>query len=254
MRSRISDGDGGCCGICQQKERNVFCLLPEPCLGLLTSLMHSKSAAEGTCLFRENDNPQGVYFFCAGKARLLTTGSQGQTLVVRIVVPGQVLGLPPAVTGKPHTLTLEALETSKFNFVYRTDFLDFLRHSPEACLSALEFLGHECQFGYSWIRSYGAPLSIAGKLARLLLDGCKDTRIGNQAIRVDLALTHEDIGQLIGASRESVTRAMSEFRKRGILGVDGSTILIHSRPALEKAAALPPQATEHTFNGSSSRL
>lgn len=249
-----SDGDNTCCAICQQKDRNIFCSLPPDSLRTLSSVMHPKLGAAGTCLFRENEFPTGVYFFCAGKARLLTTSNEGQTLVVRIVHPGQVLGLPPAITGEPYALTLEILEAAKYNFVYRDEFLDFLKQNPEACLLALRFVGHECQFGYDWIRSYGPPRSIPGKVARLLLGECKETQSNNQSIRVELAFTHEDMGQLIGASRESVTRTISDFKKRGILEADGSALLIHSKAALEEAAAIPPRRTEHNFNGSHPRL
>jgi len=206
----------------------------------------------GATLFREGDCPVSVYFFCVGQAQLVTTSSSGKTLVVRPVFPGDVLGLAPMITGQRHHLTLEILQASKFHLIYREHFLEFLKGTPDAYSSVLNLIARECQFSYSWIRTYGLPQSIPGKIARLFLQYCDQATETGDSLRIPLNLTHEDIARLVGTSRESVTRTIGTFRKQGILAADGEMLLIHSRMALEHVAEFSKQRMEDHHNAATS--
>jgi CRP/FNR family transcriptional regulator len=70
-----------------------------------------------------------------------------------------------------------------------------------------------------------------------LLESASEGKVTDGAVRVKLVLTHEDIAQLTGTSRETITRILSEFRKRDIVELKGSTLIIHNKPALERLVA-----------------
>jgi CRP/FNR family transcriptional regulator len=119
------------------------------------------------------------------------------------------------------------------NFVKRDDFLRFLQTHGDACLQAAQHLSKDCQSAYQQIRSLGLSHSVPERLARLLLDWS----IGlnpKEDCKVRLSLTHDEISQIIGTSRETVTRVLAEFRKKRFAVLKGSTLTIHNKPALER--------------------
>lgn len=151
-----------------------------------------------------------------------------------IAEPGEVLGLSATILGKPYEVTAEILESCQVNFIKREAFLDFLRMFPIACLRVVQHLSNELHSAYDQVRLLGLSHSAAEKLARLLLSWCADSgKPTDQGIRLKITLTHEEIAQMIGSSRETVTRLLGEFRNRQLIHLKGSTLLIRNKAALE---------------------
>jgi CRP/FNR family transcriptional regulator, cyclic AMP receptor protein len=101
-------------------------------------------------------------------------------------------------------------------------------------MKAAQHLSHNCQSAYEMIRSLGLSHSVSEKLARLLLEWATDGDLTKDGIRIKVALTHEEIAQLIGTSRETVTRVLGEFRDKNVAQLQGSTLLIRDKGALER--------------------
>ena len=184
-------------------------------------------------LFVEEEEPRGVFVLCRGRVKLSITSSEGKALITRIAGPGEVLGLNAAVSGKPYELTAETLEPCQVNFVRREDFVRFLGQHGEASLRAAQQLSSRYQAACEQIRSLGMSHSAAARLARFLLDGAVKGRDAKEAARVRMTLTHEQIGQMIGTSRETVTRTLGEFKDQRLITRSGSTVVIQDRAALE---------------------
>jgi CRP/FNR family transcriptional regulator len=222
------------CVICKLRHTGFFCDLPKQSIEDLDKIKYASAFPPGAVLFVEGQAPRGVYVLCAGRVKLTTTSRDGKTLILRIAQAGEVLGLNSTVSGKPYELTAETLQPCQLDFVKRDDFLKFLQTHPDACLHAAQHLSQDCQSAYEMIRSLGLSHSVSEKLARLLLEwatGGEDTKDG---IRIKIALTHEEIAQLIGTSRETVTRVLGEFREKEFAQLRGSTLLIRNKAALEK--------------------
>jgi CRP/FNR family transcriptional regulator len=138
------------------------------------------------------------------------------------------------VTGKAYEVTVETMQPCLLNFASREDFLRFLKEHGDACLQAAQHISRDYHEACNNIRSVGLSHSIAERLAKFLLESSAEGQIANGVLRTKLALTHEQISQLVGTSRETVTRTLSEFRKREIVELKGSTLIIHNKPALER--------------------
>ena len=184
----------------------------------------------------EGQEPRGVFILCAGRVKLSTSSADGKTLIVRISDPGELLGLPATVTGTPYELTAEVLEPALVNFIWRTDFLKFLRENGEVGLRVAQQLGETYHTAIAEMRSIGLSHSAGEKLARFLLDWCADHGEENGEIRATLTLTHEEIAQVIGASRETVTRLFADFKKKQLLQMKGSTLIISNKAGLQGLA------------------
>jgi CRP/FNR family transcriptional regulator len=153
-------------------------------------------------------------------------------------VAGEILGLSATISGKPYELRAETTEPCQVNFVKREDFLRFLREHSEACLRAAEQLSDKYTCSCREIRTLVLSHSVGEKLAKLLLSwSTKDSNGATGEPPVTLTLTHEEIAQMIGSSRETVTRIFGELKKRQILQTKGSTLLIRNKAALKVMAS-----------------
>ncbi len=225
------------CLICNLRSERFFCDLPRTALAAFEKIKYSSAVPPGAVLFVEGQAPRGMYVLCRGRVKLTTTSREGKTLILRIAEPGEVLGLHATVSGKPYELTAETLQAAQLNFVKREDFLRFLEEHGDACLRAAQHLSQNCQSAYEMIRSLGLSHSVTEKMARLLLEWSEQGEATKDGIRIKIALTHEEIAQLVGTSRETVTRVLSDFRKQQVAQLRGSTLLIRNKAALEKLVA-----------------
>lgn len=224
------------CVTCPHREDRLFCNLPPAALQRLAAITSPASYPKGATLFVEAQAPRGVFVLCAGRVKLSTTSIDGHGLIVRISETGEVLGLPATVTGKPYELTAEVLEPTQANFITRADFLNFLCEHGEVSLRVAQQLGEIYHAAVAEMRSIGLSHSAAEKLARFLLDWCASHGDGNAEIKAKLTLTHEEIAQIIGASRETVTRLFADFKRKEILQVKGSTLIVRNKAGLESLA------------------
>jgi len=226
------------CLRCKLRNSSFFCCLSQASIEAVDRVKHATCFPEGAVVFLEGQEAGGVYILCQGRAKLMTTNADGKSLILKIAEPGEILGLHSAVTGRPHELTVETLQPSQLTFIRRDDFLRLMSEHGDACLAAAEHLARDCQSAYNTIRSIGLCHSVQEKLARLLLQWSTGARVSEGVIRLKLALTHEEMAQLIGTSRETVTRTLSEFKKQRLLELTGSTLTIRNRAALEKMVAV----------------
>jgi CRP/FNR family transcriptional regulator, cyclic AMP receptor protein len=225
------------CVTCPHREDRLFCNLPPAAVQRLSVITSASSYPKGATLFVEGQAARGVFILCNGCVKLSTSSIDGRTLIVRISQPGEVLGLPATVTGKPYELTADVIEPTQANFISRTDFLNFLRENGEVSLHVAQQLGETYHAAVAEMRSIGLSHSAGEKLARFILDWCAEHHKGDGEIRVKLTLTHEEIAQMIGASRETVTRLFADFKKKQLLEVKGSTVVIRNKSGLEKLIA-----------------
>jgi CRP/FNR family transcriptional regulator len=222
------------CLICKLRHSGFFCDLPRNSLEEFEKVKYASAYPQGAVLFVEGQSARGVYIICSGRVKLSTTSRDGKTLILRMAQPGEVLGLHATVSGKPYELTAETLQPAQLDFVKRDDFLRFLQNHGDACLNAAEHLSKNCQSAYEMIRSLGLSHSVSEKLARLLLEWAVDGEETKEGIRIKISLTHEEIAQLIGTSRETVTRVLGEFREKELAQLRGSTLLIRNKAGLER--------------------
>jgi CRP/FNR family transcriptional regulator, cyclic AMP receptor protein len=170
-----------------------------------------------------------------GRVKLSVTSTEGRTLIFKIAKPGEVLGLNAALSGSPHETTAETGQPCQVNFVMRDDFIKFLTENGDACMHAAIQVSNECQTAHQQLRSFTRN-SASERIARLMLGWAqhKPGKVTPRGIKV--ALTHEEIAQIIGMSRETVSRTLAIFRKQQIATINGSTLLIQNMTAIQKLA------------------
>jgi len=165
--------------------------------------------------------------------KLSTSSSEGKTLITKISDAGDVLGLNATISNHPYEVTAEMIEPGQANFIPRDALLRFLREHGEVALRVAEQLSLNYYTAYEEIRTLGLTSSPAEKFAKLLLSWYPKGETNGQA-QVKLTLTHEEIAEMIGTTRETVSRLFSDFKKKQLLQVKGSTLVLRNKGALEK--------------------
>ena len=222
------------CLQCRARFNRLFCDLSPKALQTFQTIKSTTVYPKGAVLFIEGQSPRGVYVLCSGRAKLSTSSSEGKTLIMRVADAGEVLGLSATVSGKPYDASAEVMEAAQVNFVGRDEFLRFLGQHGDACLRVAQHLSNNYHLACEQIRSLGLSHSVGERLARLLLEWCDKTgEKSEQGIRVRMLLTHEQIAQLLGTSRETITRLLAEFRRNKLINLRGSSLVVPSKGRLQ---------------------
>ena len=225
------------CLTCKLRADRIFCDLPASALQTFESIKYATAYPQGAVLFVEGQMPRGIFVLCKGSVKLSINSPNGRTMIVKLAEPGEVLGLSATISGKPYEVTAETIDPCQVNFVKRDDFLRFLKDDVEACFKVAEQLSDKYHTACQEVRTLGLSHSASEKLANLLLEwSCKNGESAKSEPRLKLRLTHEEIAQMIGTSRETVTRLFAEMKRRQIVQSKGSTLLIRNTAALREIA------------------
>lgn len=222
------------CLACKFREERLFCQLTPAALKRLSSIKSTAMYPKGALLFIEGQLPRGVFILCQGKAKLSTSSKDGKTIILKIAEPGEVLGLSATVSGRTYEVSVEMMEPAQANFIARDQFVAFLRDHGDAALRVAEQLSENYHSAYEEIRTLGLTTSASEKLAKLILEWSADAGKAKDPLKLRVSLTHEEIAEMIGTSRETVSRLFSDFKKRQLLDVKGATLTIRNKAALER--------------------
>jgi CRP/FNR family cyclic AMP-dependent transcriptional regulator len=224
------------CTECISTSPGSFCALSHSALEFLTEVSHKSILPAGAILFVEGQSPRGMFILCSGKVNLSTTSREGKILILKTADAGEALGLSATVSGAGYESTAETATPCQVNFVDRKHFLDLMQSHSEVGLHAAQCLSRDFQSAYRDIHDLVLTRSSAGKLARLLLSHSPAKSGEDVETRIPSTMTHEEMAQRIGASRETVTRLLSNLKKKQLIRLDGPTLVIRDRNALQALA------------------
>ena len=208
----------------------------ESTLQSLNDVTHQSFLPAGAILFVEGQNPRGMFILCSGRVNLSTTSREGKILILKTAAAGDALGLSAAILGMGYELTAETATSCELSFVDRKHFLELMQSDSDVALHTAQSLSRDFQSAYRDMHDLVLTRSSAGKLARLLLSHSPTQGVEPSETRLHSAMTHEEMAQRIGASRETVTRLLSDLKKKQLIRLDGPTLVIRDRTALEALA------------------
>ena len=211
----------------------TFCDFPPAVADALEQEALTTTYPTGAVLFAEGQAPRGVFIVRRGRVKLSICGSDGRTLILRIVGSGCPLGVAAVVSGRQYEATAETQEPSEISFLRHSDLLRLMRLHGELALWVTQHIAKDYAGTCREIRDLILSDSASEKLARLLVGWLDQNTTSKNPRQMTLALTHEEIGQMIGSSRETVSRLLAGFRKQHLIQQTGSTLVIPDRVALE---------------------
>jgi len=185
--------------------------------------------ARGTVLFREGQDPRGVFLVRAGSVKLSVSSAQGKVVVLRVARPGDWIGLSSALKNHSHESSAETVSQSRLTFLSLSAFTAAMAQSSDFNQSVMAALNHDLSETIALIRMVLLSKSAEEKLARLLLKWCDDYGVQTpDGIRIEHTFTQYQIAEMISVSRETVTRLLSDFNRRGMIRLEPDSLFISS--------------------------
>jgi len=222
------------CSKCPQRQTGGrFCNMAAQPVEALNALRFTATYPRGAMLFVEGEKARGIFVLCRGRAKLTTSSREGRSLIIKMVHAGELLGASAVILGRPYEVSAETLESSQVSFIRADDFLHFLSTYAEACMHTAQHLSGEYYAAQREIRTLGLAHSTSEKLAKLILDWSANGDRTAEGTRTQVLLTHEEIAQMIGTTRETVTRLLSDFKRRKLIRVKGASLYVLAPEQIE---------------------
>jgi CRP/FNR family transcriptional regulator, cyclic AMP receptor protein len=225
-------GPNAMCENCTLKESGFLCHLTPAAAKEFESIKFSSSYSAESVLFFENEAARGIFLLCSGQVKLSVSSKGGKTLILQIARPGDILGLSASMAGIPYEVSAETLHPSQIAFIRRDDFLRFVNHFPEVYQAVIRQLNSQYTHACEQLRTMGLSTTAHEKLARLFLHWSSEEKPTPEGTKIRVPLTHEQIAECIGTTRETITRTLSDFKNRHLITLRGTTVMIPNRSAL----------------------
>lgn len=213
-------------------------LQPEDIDGL-SAIAHLQQFRRGETVFRAGDPGRNVYFLRHGRIKIYQLSPVGRELILWFCFSGEIFGLAEVARGGGRVVNAEACEGCEVLTVPQEQFKAFLRQRPDAALLCMQVLA-------SRLRILGEVLAnlvsddVHTRLAKLILrlSARYGTRVGGD-ILLNIPLTHQEIADMVGTTRQTVTAALSQLKRQGVLSIDSHRIQIESEELLHELAQGP---------------
>ena len=209
----------------------LFESLPEVELAHFAELTREKTYPKGSVILFENDRGDSLYLVASGQVKVVLIGEDGREVILSALGPGSFFGEMALIDDAPRSAHVIAMEDSTLLVLRREDFQARLRSSPEVAISLLRELSRRLRRADEKIGSL-VLLDVNGRVADLLLRAASE----EDGDMIRRKMTHHTIAQMIGSSRETVSRTMRDFVERGLIQVTRKDITIKDRQALLAAA------------------
>ena len=200
-------------------------------LGRLAEDAREKTFAKGAVILVADDPGDSLFIVRAGRVKVVLVGEDGREVILGMLGVGEHFGELSLIDSRPRSAHVIAVEEATLIVLRREDFRRRIEESPTVAWALMQELSRRLRRADEQIGSL-VLLDVDGRIARLLLDASAESA----GPTIERRLTHQTIAQMIGASRETVSRAMRDFVARGLITVVRRQIRIADKPALEQLA------------------
>ncbi len=212
----------------------LFTALDEEAAVSLRSSMDTVKIAKGRILFKEGDDGEHLYVIIDGKLKLGTSSGDGRENLLSILGPGEMFGELSLFDPGPRTSTATAVTDARLLSLSHEKVIPWLKQNPEVSLQLLTRLSQRLRRTNEAVGDLVFS-DVPGRVAKALIDlGDRFGKTTAEGLLVNHDLTQEELAQLVGASRETVNKALADFAGRGWLKLDGRSVLITDLDRLGK--------------------
>lgn len=198
-------------------------------LARFADVVREKSYPKGSVILFEDDPGDALFVVRDGRVKVVLVAEDGREVILGILGVGEHFGELSLIDDQPRSAHVIAMEESILLVLRREDFRRRVEASPSIAWSLLAELSRRLRRADGKIGSL-VLLDVPGRIARMLLDSAEES--GSPVI--EKPLTHQTIAHVIGASRETVSRAMRVFQDTGLIATERRRIRIVDRAGLEK--------------------
>ncbi|RMG10915.1 MAG: Crp/Fnr family transcriptional regulator [Deltaproteobacteria bacterium] len=204
----------------------IFSELDERGLDDLERLLIPRTYAKDAIIVGHEEEGDSLYIISKGKAKAGLLGESGREVILYVFKPGDFFGEMSLLDDEPRSANVQAVEETEVLVLKRDSFHRHIREYPQTALSILKEMSRRLRRADGIIGSL-ALLDVYGRVARMLRElADRDGIETEEGILIRERPTQQDIAAMIGTSRETVSRALNDFAKRGFVEMSGRSILL----------------------------
>lgn len=209
----------------------IFSGLPDGELRELATRMQARDFQSGAVIVGQEDAGDSLFIVTAGRVKVVLYGDSGREMILTFLGPGEIFGEMSLLDNQPRSASVIALEPTRVLVLERATFQRHLRAYPDTGLAILAEMSRRLRQADRVIGNL-ALLDVYGRVARVLQDiAIKDGTETEEGRLIRERPTQQEIASMVGTSRETVSRALSDFQRRGLVVMQGKQILL--RPGFE---------------------
>lgn len=211
----------------------LFTSLTDSQIDLLENLSTTRTFEKGQTIIHKSDRGDTFFSILEGKVRVILTDEEGKEFIVGILKQFDFFGELSLLDGEPRSATIVAQETTNVLVIKRDDFLRLITSHPEMCIKILEVLGTRLRKANQHIESL-VFLDVCGRLARMLLDMGESTDASKteQGTVIEIEYSRTDLANLVGTTRETLTRALKTLENMGYILIRKNKLVITNENGL----------------------
>lgn len=212
----------------------LFSDFSEEELDKLLAISKEKTYPKDSIIFQRDEIGNFFFLICSGKVKVILETEEGKEGILSILYPKEFFGEMSLLDGEPRSASIVALEDTSVLLINRDDFLNLLYKHPEIALKILKTLSLRLRKANRQIETL-MFLDAPGRIARTLIDIAEEKgKKTEEGICIDLEFTRQELGNLIGVSRETTIRVLRSFEEGGILSIERNHIIIRDIEKLKK--------------------
>jgi CRP/FNR family transcriptional regulator, cyclic AMP receptor protein len=196
-------------------------MLPDTVVADLMQVMHLRSFRKGSVLFDQGEEPHALFFVESGRVKWHKVSEDGNEQILQVVERGQAVGLVALLDRKPYIAAATAVEDTTAWVLTVADFDRMTMKHPQIALSVMTLLGD----GVRWLLEHVHAMtnrSAHERVSSVLIRKAENTETGHRVI----PLTHQEIAHLAGMARETVSRVLADFQRRGAVRLTRSAVIL----------------------------
>lgn len=209
----------------QLKQIGLFSGLTDSELAALAEIASRRSFAKNAIIINEGDETDSLYLILSGKVKVVLSDEDGKEVIISILEPGDYFGEMSLIDSEPRSARVVTMLDSQFSIIHKTDFNKVLDGNPDLARNLLVGLAQRLRAANKNIESL-ALMDVYGRVARTLLQFAQD-QDGKKVITEKL--TQKDIANMVGASREMVSRIFKDLTTGGYITVESGSITINDK-------------------------
>jgi CRP/FNR family cyclic AMP-dependent transcriptional regulator len=203
---------------------SLFKGLQEPELREINARMVTRFFPKGSIVVNEGDQTDSLYIIISGKVKVFSSDEEGKEVVFSTLGPREYFGEVALIDEEPRSASVMTMESSKLAMISKADFQEYLARHPSIAISLLRTLARRMRVETENIKSL-ALMDVYGRVAKTLLD----LAVERDGKRITDRITHREIANMVGASREMVGRILKDLRQGGYISVEGGRIVINEK-------------------------
>jgi CRP/FNR family transcriptional regulator, cyclic AMP receptor protein len=207
------------------KNVSLFSGLPDLTLDIIYSHAGVKTFPKGAIVISEGDETQSLYIVLSGKVKIYLSDDEGKEIILATHGPDEYFGELALLEDAPRSASVMTMEPCKFLVLSKTDFKECLLEYPDIALHLLKELASRVRRLTENVKSL-ALMDVYGRIARTLLNLAAEE--GDKLV-IAQQLTHQDIANRVGASREMVSRILKDLANGGYIKIENKRIVINKK-------------------------